>query len=349
MASGAAASVRMPCLAAGSDDNSEDNSPSSLHFLEMSTMSVGDNAAGQEAVPVQDAPRLADRLLKSSVAELERSRNHAIKEAVLVGLHGLHGMVLRLAESRARHIAQQERARALADRQYALQQKVYTNKLEAECMQNYMGELRETNARSLKEVETVRQLMEQVMEKMEERPAAPEEAAKFRLVGQLLEEAHAIREQHCNSPRLVGHDLAPGDSAEPAVVARQRPVAPRLAGARASYAHAAKHPLIVRSKNPAHTGDDILAQIKTNVDVIGLGVGINGVRKCKNSTLAISLESSREKEIMSGAILALGDTLQVSEPLRRDPLLRLQGVLAELTDAHVICMKRMKGARTHQN
>lgn len=239
----------------------EDNLLGSLRFLETSVMSAGDGAAGRETVPVQDAPRLADRLLNRSVAELDKSRLHRdIKEAVLAGLHGLHGMVLRLADSRARHIAERERARLIADQQYALQQRVYTNKLEAitECMQSGMDELRDTVTRSLKEAEASRHLIEQVNEMI----AAPGEVAKYRLVGQLLEEAQAIREEYCNSPRQVGRDLAPVGPVEPAILARQRvadqsgalrTAVPHLAGAHISYAHAAKHPLLVRSKNPAHT------------------------------------------------------------------------------------------------
>lgn len=59
-------------------------------------------------------PRLANQLLQKSKGRLEESKNllRDIREDVCSGLHGLHELILRLADSRNRHIAEKERQRA---------------------------------------------------------------------------------------------------------------------------------------------------------------------------------------------------------------------------------------------
>lgn len=67
---------------------------------------------------LHDMPRLANALLQRTKARLEEScnLNREIREDVCSGLHGLHEMVLRLSDSRNRHIADNEKQRVSLER-----------------------------------------------------------------------------------------------------------------------------------------------------------------------------------------------------------------------------------------
>lgn len=297
----------------------------SLSFLDTSMLVTGES--------VQDAPHRANCLLRSTVAELEKSRNlnRDIKDAVLAGVHGLHGLVLRLADSRSRHIAEKEHVRAVSEKRSALQHKIHADRLEAitSDLKSGLDEMRRTTTKAMQEAEAARRVVEEMSGWLGAQPE--QEATSLRLVGRLLEEAHALREECSGSPMPSAGGLGPVRAAG----ALQRSAGEGPPPMSVSYAHAARHPLMIKSRNPIHTGDDILKHIKENVDVISLGVGVNGVRKCRDGGVAISVESAREREVMEGAIRALGDDYSVSEPRRRDPQLRLVGVVAELADARL--------------
>lgn len=90
---------------------------------------------------------------------------------------------------------------------------------------------------------------------------------------------------------------------------------------------------MVESIDPRHTGEDIIQTIKSKIEVASLGVGVSGVRKCKNSKVATSVTS--EKERKRSAIENLRDRFSVSTLGARKPLLRLIGVTPDLENAKV--------------
>lgn len=93
--------------------------------------------------------------------------------------------------------------------------------------------------------------------------------------------------------------------------------------------------LMVESIDPKHTGKDIIQTIKSKVNVTSLGVGVSGVRKCKNSKIAIFVTSEEERKRMGSAIESLGDRFSVTTPRARNPLLRLIDVTPDIKDVKV--------------
>lgn len=337
---------------------SSDGSPESrCRFMELSTMSLG--AGG----PIHEAPRIANELLQKTITELDKSRNlnKDIKEAVLVGLHGLYEMVLRLTDSRCRHIAEKERVRATAHKQQALLQKLHASKLEAinTYVQTNLEDLRRTGYKTYKETEAMHLMVIELQGKMMEVPTQSVAVAVGPTeVDKLADEVRALREECRRLKPLVvpppeGHiesiSGAPTDSFMEKVemprfnlgdgmINYQEPVAGfRRGRGFVSYAAAAgaSYPLIIESRNPNHSGDQIISTIKSGVDVVNMGVGISGMRKCKNSRVAITLESERERTVMEDAIKGLGDDFTVTQPQMREPQLRLIGVISEMSDVKV--------------
>lgn len=97
-----------------------------------------------------------------------------------------------------------------------------------------------------------------------------------------------------------------------------------------------KYTLLIESVDPRHTGDQIIKEVKSGVDVVSMGIGITGLRKCKDSRVAISVSSEGERSKLKEALKTSCNNLTISTPRARNPLLKLIGVTHDMTDAKVM-------------
>lgn len=105
-----------------------------------------------------------------------------------------------------------------------------------------------------------------------------------------------------------------------------------------SYAEVLQTPrysVIIESIDPRLSSNDVVKQVKSKVDVVKLGIGINAVRKLKNQRVAISCDTRNDREKLCKAVENIGDGLSVSQPKIKKPQLKLIGVANDLNDMKV--------------
>ncbi|KAI5631522.1 hypothetical protein NE865_15764 [Phthorimaea operculella] len=113
-----------------------------------------------------------------------------------------------------------------------------------------------------------------------------------------------------------------------------------------SYVDAVVKPrynIVIESVDPRHTSSDVVQNIKQQVDVVQLGVGVNSIRKMRHQKVLIGCDTEKDRNTLSEAIKNAGDKLTVTQPKVKNPLLRLVGVTQDLSD------KRIEEAILRQN
>ncbi|CAG5006643.1 unnamed protein product [Parnassius apollo] len=94
-------------------------------------------------------------------------------------------------------------------------------------------------------------------------------------------------------------------------------------------------PIIVESIDPRNTSDDIMKQVKDGIDVVELVIGINHIKKAKNQKDLIGCESEGDRNILQDRLKHTTDNLTVYRPATRNPLLRLTGVVFDLSNGKI--------------
>lgn len=313
---------------------------------------------------LHDMPTQAGALLQRIKARLEESKNLSrdIRDAVCDGIQVLYQMILRLADSRQRHITEKEKktsyyehliARAEARHATALKD-LQIKQLERE------GEIATNVLKTFKEAEASRYLIYEIEARLKEH-AEWERKIEHELkklssinVNKEYEDSYSattaamtITKDDTSSVdfRNIKEDIAiikkelrtrrPPAHAGNEQPSRQGPQEVFNPPSHKTYAEAlgaARYSVVVESADPRHCGDDIVNYIKKRVDVVELGVGINGVKKMKNQRVMISCDSEGDRRTLSHAIAQSGDKLTVSQPTIKNPLLKLMGVANDLSD-----------------
>ncbi|CAG4940202.1 unnamed protein product [Parnassius apollo] len=94
-------------------------------------------------------------------------------------------------------------------------------------------------------------------------------------------------------------------------------------------------PIIVESIDPRNTSNDIMKQVKDGIDVVELGIGINHIKKARNQKVLIGCESEEDRNILQDRLKHTTDNLKVYRPATRNPLLRLTGVVFDLSNGKI--------------
>lgn len=105
-----------------------------------------------------------------------------------------------------------------------------------------------------------------------------------------------------------------------------------------TYATVAARPrfsLVIESQNPEHTSADVINSIKSNVDVIELGIGINQMRGTRNRKVVIGCDNDPDRKILGSALTSRVKSLSVTQPKLKLPQIRLNGVINELTNQQI--------------
>lgn len=103
----------------------------------------------------------------------------------------------------------------------------------------------------------------------------------------------------------------------------------------ASVAATPRYSLVIESIDPQHTSDDIVKTIKSSVDVIQMGIGICQLRKTRNQKVVIGCDSEPDRNSLEESLRSKNKKLTISKPNRRNPQIKLRGVIRELTDVQI--------------
>ncbi|XP_046975652.1 uncharacterized protein LOC124541751 [Vanessa cardui] len=305
-------------------------------FTGTSDISIGCGGA------LHEIPQLAAALYQKCKTRLEESRNlnRDIREEVSNGMNGLYEMILRLADSRNRHITEKMRLKAHYEHLVARIEAAHGKTLvEIKSHHEFNNKnLMEKVEKTFKESEAARWLVYELETKFKDQCTALEQInktietlkdtkqAEQGPVGAredlkaLVEELRILsKTPKEDTPKPTQHSLD------------TNPLKLNYAAALAKPSYA----VVVESADPRHCGDDIVKKIKEKVDVIELGVGVSGGRKVKNQKVVLTCSTERERSTLSRAIAGTDEKFTVATPKPRKPLLKLIGVSQDL-DNHKI-------------
>ncbi|CAK1591430.1 unnamed protein product [Parnassius mnemosyne] len=119
---------------------------------------------------------------------------------------------------------------------------------------------------------------------------------------------------------------------------KQQPLTVKQKNSSLTYSEVVRkphYPIIVESIDPRCTSDDIIKEIKSGIDVVALGIGISNVKKAKNQKVLISCESEEDRNILQNNLKNTTAKLTVHKLTAKNPLLRLIGVIFDLTDKKI--------------
>ncbi|CAK1598312.1 unnamed protein product [Parnassius mnemosyne] len=155
-------------------------------------------------------------------------------------------------------------------------------------------------------------------------------------IAEIKDKINDIRNHQCASPsqRLKGKDE---NSAE--VTRHTRETAQFSQPRRRTYAETASMPryaMILESVDPRLSSEDIISQVRKDVDPIALGVRVNKITKLKNQRIVINCDSQQDQQTLKTAIRDTCSKLTVSTPSIKKPQLRLIGVTTDLTDEKLV-------------
>lgn len=104
-----------------------------------------------------------------------------------------------------------------------------------------------------------------------------------------------------------------------------------------------RHTVIVESVDPRHTSDDVATSVRSKMDVVKMGIGVNSIRKGRGQKVLIGCDSEADQKTFRDAVVGLDiGLLAKSQPLQ-NPLLKFVGVTADMSD------DRIKEALVNQN
>ncbi|XP_039761136.1 uncharacterized protein LOC120634525 [Pararge aegeria] len=300
---------------------------------------------------LHEMPRLANALLQKTKTRLEESRNmnREIREDVCSGLHGLHEMILRLSDSRNRHIADKEKMRASYERRLTQTEAKYAAALRSlsETAQTTQKEILDAIKAAHREAETSRYLFLDIEQGFKENLSLTrtEKATPQNEPLQAIQTDIALLRLDVGTLNETVKDSL--DRIQARQQSRQEePVAcearKTYAGADSSHKQSARadgmqssFPLMIESADPRDTCDDVVKSIKNSVNVIELGVGVNSVRKRRNQKVVIACDTADDRSKLQEAIKTSSQKLTVTQMKAKNPLLRLSGVINDISDRHV--------------
>ncbi|KAL0808747.1 hypothetical protein ABMA28_012428 [Loxostege sticticalis] len=97
-----------------------------------------------------------------------------------------------------------------------------------------------------------------------------------------------------------------------------------------------RFPVIVESRDPRATSQDVLGSLKNKVDVITLGVGVSSVHRLRDQRVAVNCDTEESQRKFRNAIKESASDLNATTKQPRNPLVRLIGVAGDLNDAKLV-------------
>jgi hypothetical protein len=101
-------------------------------------------------------------------------------------------------------------------------------------------------------------------------------------------------------------------------------------GGTSSYARAvsgATHSLVVRSKDPLKTSEEIEGAIKKNINLKALKIGVDVIKRTSKRSVIIGLPSRKNSEVLKQEIQNSFDGFEAEHGRKKDPLVVFRGVI----------------------
>lgn len=303
---------------------------------------------------VHDLPRLADTLLQRTKTRLEEQGDLSkeLREAVCDGLHGLYEMILKLADSRNRHIIEKEKIRCRYEQLLVKQEARHVAALEKIQLahQDGLKEILDCIKQTHKEAESSRWLAYDIDAYCKAQSKSVDSlAAKIDKVIDREHEPHTPNTVNNNNILNLRDEVAKAkkEMAEMLKIQKDNAKETDVGIDKRSYAKVTAmklkessgprphYPLMLESTDPRDTVDDVVNILKNNVDVIELGIGVNSIRRKKNQKVVIGCDSAEDRNKLESAIKSKNQKLTVSQVKAKNPLLRLSGVINSTTDKQI--------------
>ncbi|XP_061726244.1 uncharacterized protein LOC133531865 [Cydia pomonella] len=97
-----------------------------------------------------------------------------------------------------------------------------------------------------------------------------------------------------------------------------------------------KYTILLESTDPTSTGEDIIKEMKTSIDVVEMGIGIASMRATKYNKIVIACDTNQEREKLSEALKQNCSKLTASLPTMRNPMVRFIGITPDMTNEKVV-------------
>ncbi|KAL4703177.1 hypothetical protein ACJJTC_007673 [Scirpophaga incertulas] len=94
------------------------------------------------------------------------------------------------------------------------------------------------------------------------------------------------------------------------------------------------HTIIISSKDPTKTGDGVIDEIRTTLDVTNTGITVEKIRKGKDRKVILTAGSAAAAKTIKEK-LNVNNNLAATEPVNKNPLIRLNNVMSYLTDREI--------------
>lgn len=88
--------------------------------------------------------------------------------------------------------------------------------------------------------------------------------------------------------------------------------------------------------DPRHTSEDVTAKVKASLDVVKMGIGVNSLRKGRGQKILVGCDTAAGQKSFRDAVASLNVGLSAESQPLRNPLLKLAGVVRDMTDAKLI-------------
>lgn len=96
------------------------------------------------------------------------------------------------------------------------------------------------------------------------------------------------------------------------------------------------HVVVVESVDPRHTSEDVTAKVKSSLDVVSMGIGINSLRSGRGQKIIVGCDTAAGQKSFRDAVESLEVGLSAETKPLKYPLLKLVGVVKDMTNEKLI-------------
>lgn len=312
--------------------------------------SLGVSDAPPTSPPLSLLQAAANRCLQEAKEQLEASGNikTTIKEAVIDNLFRLYQFVLKLSDSRRTLIEQLQDQKIKHVEEVNALREAHIQQL-TELVRDQKGLDCSTQVETVRrDVEALRKIVEYDVVRPLLDPKKPTVSDAKDYKGLLAEMAKMSKELEVMRTEIKAHreELRSGTGGAPAGTLEQvardvralkqehRSYADALRVTAAPSVPSAQHTIIVASRDPRHTADDVLKQVEAAADARKEGIRVDRFRKARDGKVIIGCTSADDAKTLSGKLK--NSELTVEEAKPRNPLVEIRNVLTVNTDTDII-------------
>lgn len=97
-----------------------------------------------------------------------------------------------------------------------------------------------------------------------------------------------------------------------------------------------RHTVVIESVDPRHTSDDVSKVVKSELDVIGMGIGVNSLRRGRGQKIIVGCDTPEDQRAFRDAVTGLNIGLSATAQPLKHPLLKLVGVSKDVPEEKIL-------------